>query len=135
LANAIANPPKFKIYYTLSRLTIQQHILTKERVEPLLSQALASIAPLCMSEDALVVFKLIQDKCRADGLLSNENYYRLDNRAEVTRMEYAEFICEMKEAIQRNATAIGGLEDIMEAVTKNVQILDQNIRRQYEVQN
>jgi len=128
LVACISNFPEFKFYYTWLRASVYNETITLASAKDLLLKTLESIAPLCNHEDALVQFKLVLDKCRADKLLSDEDSYRLDNRAELKRIQYSDFMIDMMAAITSNTQRLDGLDGTVEAMMKNIGALDSNIR-------
>lgn len=128
LVKSIVNIPEFKIYYTFLRCCLAlEQLITLDRAKKLIHQALEKLTNQCTTEDAFVAFEVLLRKCGSDQFLTEEEQIRLNNRAEVKRMENADFIIDMKRVIEENSVNIKGLEGTVEQVKQNMEILDYNI--------
>jgi len=129
LVSAVTNLPELKCYYTFLATNVQQGLISHARATKLLEQVLQKLTQCCTTEDAFVAFEMILRKGVADGYIVEEDAVRYNNRAEVKRLEHAEFILDMKRAIEDNASRIQGLEGAVDMVRSNITTLDHNIRQ------
>jgi len=127
LIPVIADLHQTRLYYTLVANCIRAGLISNTDANSYIDEALEASCELCKEEYSIVMMKLILDKALEDKYITREDMHRLDNRAELKRVEHAPFMVSMREAIQKNATNIQNLD-------KSINQIKSGLRRKQKVE-
>ena len=80
------------------------------------------------------MFKLILEKADHDKHIQRFDFHRFDNDAEVTRMEHATFIIDIRDSIRYKTARIEGLEANLDAINHSVNAIKAGLKRQMKIE-
>lgn len=134
LSRAITDVHMMKIFYTTTAMLQKSGVLTHENASNYIRKGLDKTAGVCTCGDSVSNLKIILEKAEQDEYIQRLDLHRFDNHAEVTRMENASFIADIRESIRSNTARIGGLEANVEAINHSVNAIKAGIKRQMKIE-